>query len=31
LLMAAGPILLAATGGGTRSRIVRHTRVEATT
>jgi len=31
LLMAAGPVLLAATGGGTRSRIVSHTRVEATT
>jgi FtsX-like permease family len=31
LLMAAGPVLLAATGGGTRSRVVGHTRVEATT
>jgi hypothetical protein len=31
LLMAAGPVLLAATGGGTRSPVVRHTRVEATT
>ena len=31
LVMAAGPVLLAATGGGTRSRIVSHTRVEATT
>jgi hypothetical protein len=31
LLMAAGPVLLAATGSGTRSRVVSHTRVEATT
>jgi hypothetical protein len=31
LLMAAGPVLLAATGTGTRSRVVSHTRVEATT
>lgn len=31
LIMAAGPVLLAATGSGTRSRVVRHTRVEATT
>ena len=31
LLMAVGPVLLAATGRGTRSRVVRHTRVEATT
>jgi hypothetical protein len=31
LLMAVGPVLLAATGVGTRSRVVSHTRVEATT
>ena len=31
LVMAAGPVLLAAAGGGPRSRAVRHTRVEATT
>jgi hypothetical protein len=31
LLMAVAPVLLAATGGGTRSHVVRHTRVEATT
>jgi FtsX-like permease family len=31
LVMAIGPVLLAATGGGTRSAVVRHTRVEATT
>jgi FtsX-like permease family len=31
LLMAAGPVLLAVTGSGSRSRVVSHTRVEATT
>jgi hypothetical protein len=31
LLMAAGPVLLAATGAGTRTRVIQHTRVEATT